>query len=68
MEFAPKAVPRGNVANKLNSPMPKLEIPIFEGEKPQWWIRRSERFFYHYRVAKENKVNMAAYLNDVVDA
>jgi len=23
-----------------NVPMPKLEIPLFDGKNPRWWIRR----------------------------
>ena len=49
--------------------MPRLQIPIFEGDKPRWWIRQCERFFHHYQVAENQKVNLAvAYLNDIADA
>ena len=34
MEFDLEAVQRGSVADQLNTPMPKLEIPVFEEEKP----------------------------------
>jgi len=33
--------------------MPRLEIPIFEGSKPTWRIRRCERFFQFYNVAED---------------
>ena len=50
-------------------PMPRLEIPMFDGMKSRWWIKRRERFFQFYRVLDEQKVNLAAgYLNDAVDS
>ena len=49
--------------------MLRLEIPMFERDKPWWWISRCEHFFYHYRIAEGSQVNMeAAYLNDVADS
>ena len=46
------------------TPMPSLEIQIFVGDKPRWWIRRCKSFFHYYHVAENQKVNLvAAYLN-----
>lgn len=46
-----------------------LEIPIFDGSKPRWWVRRCERFFELYRIGEEQRVTMAtAYLDDTADA
>ena len=57
------------LANHSHTPVPRLDISIFEGEKPRWWVCRCERFFELYRIGEDHKVVMAAtYLNDVVDA
>ncbi|XP_052209406.1 uncharacterized protein LOC127812896 [Diospyros lotus] len=57
------------LANHSHTPVLRLDIPIFEGEKLRWWVRRCERFFELYRIGEEQKVLMAAaYLNDVADA
>jgi len=49
--------------------MPRLEIPLFEGSKLSWWIRRCERFFQFYGVIENQRINIAtAYLNDTADA
>jgi len=50
-------------------PMLRLEIPLFNGSGPRWWIRRCERAFKWYGVEERQKVTIAsAYLNDVGDA
>ena len=36
--------------NQPNFPVPKLDIPLFDGENPRWWIRRCERMFTLYQV------------------
>lgn len=38
-------------------PMPRLEIPMFEGKKPRWWVRRCGRFFQFYRIPEDQKIN-----------
>ena len=69
MEPAVEATVRGGLGAVTNTPVPKMEILVFEGVKPRWWIRRCGRFFYHYRVVEENKVNMVvAYLNDIANS
>lgn len=51
-----------------HTPMSRLEIPAFDGDKPRWWIRQCERFFHYYWVVECQKVNLAvAYLNDMAD-
>ena len=37
----------GNVtsSNKIGFPMPKMEIPLFNGHNPRWWVRRCEGMF-----------------------
>lgn len=68
-EMEPDIQGRGFIPNHHHTPVPRLEIPIFEGDKPRWWIRRCERFFTCYQVVESQKVNLAAtYLNDMVDA
>jgi len=55
----------------LNShiPTPRLEIPLFDGSKPRWWIRRCERFFQLYHIPEVQRVAMAAaYLDDTADS
>ena len=49
--------------------MLRLEIPIFEGKKPRWWVRRCERLFQFYRIPENQKITLAAaYLNEVADS
>ena len=51
-----------------NFSIPKLELPVFDETKPQWWNRRCEKLFGIHQVAKEHKINLAvAYLNDIGD-
>lgn len=52
LELVPESSTRGAIANPYYTPMLRLDIPVFEGDKPRWWIRRCERFFYHYRVTE----------------
>ena len=48
--------------------MPKLDIPMFDGNAPRWWIRRCERAFEWYGVPKQQRVTLVAtYLNDAGD-
>ena len=55
--------------NQSCFPLPKMQIPLFDGISPRWWIRRCERFFQYYNVIECQKVNIAAaYLNDMTDA
>ena len=39
-------------SNPISSLMPKMEIPLFEGNNPQWWMRRCEKVFNLYNVAE----------------
>ena len=49
--------------------MPKLEIPLFDGKNPRWWIKRCQNFFQFYNIPKFQKINLAsAYLNDTANA
>ena len=49
--------------------MPHLEIPLFDGSKPRWWICRCERFFQLYNVPEVQRITMVAvYLNDAADS
>ena len=32
-------------SQQVGFPVPKLELPTFEGQKPCWWIRRCEKLF-----------------------
>ena len=58
----------GTGSHQTGLPMPKMEIPLFDGQNPRWWVRRCERFFQLYKVPEEQKVTMAAtYLNDTTD-
>ena len=61
---------QGNVtgSNQIGLPMPKMEIPLFDGHNPRWWVRRCERMFSLYNVAEQQNVTLAAaYLNDTGD-
>ncbi|XP_052203128.1 uncharacterized protein LOC127808594 [Diospyros lotus] len=50
-------------------PMPRMEIPVFEGIHPRWWLRKCERLFEWYNVPRMQRVGLAvAYFNEVVDA
>ena len=45
--------------------VPKLELPIFEGTKPRWWLRRCEKLFEIHQVPENQRVALAvAYLHD----
>ena len=47
------AVPvRGNYRTSTYTLAPRLEILVFEGLKPRWWIHRCERFFQFYNVVE----------------
>ena len=49
-------------------PILRLEIPLFEGSKPRWWIRRCERYFEFYSIPENQRIMLAsAYLNNVAD-
>ena len=48
--------------------MPRIEILVFEGANPRWWIRKCERLFEWYNVPTERRVALAAaYFDDMVD-
>ena len=50
-------------------PMPKLEISMFDGKNPRWWVKRCKKFFPFYNIEESQKVNLAStYLNDAADA
>ena len=50
-------------------PTPKLEIPMFDGTNPRWWVHRCERMFCFYGVLEQQRVTLAVtYLNDAGDA
>ena len=49
--------------------MPRMEIPVFEGTNPRWWIRKCERLFEWYNVPMGRRVALATtYFDDGVDA
>jgi len=49
-------------------PVPKLELPVFEGVKPQWWWRSCDKLFEIHRVEENQNVVLAAvYLHDAGD-
>ena len=49
--------------------MPQMEILVFKGTNPKWWISKCERLFEWYNVPKERRVALAAaYFNGMVDA
>ena len=49
--------------------MPKLEIPLFDGSNPKWWVRRCKWMFGWHNVPKERRVALVvACLNDAGDA
>jgi len=41
------------IHNQLGFPMPKMEILVFDGSNPQWWVRRCERMFEWYNIPRE---------------
>ena len=49
-------------ANRLqaNFLAPKLELSLFEGENPRWWIRCCERMFVFYQIQELQKVTEQA--------
>jgi len=54
---------------QLGFPMPQMEILVFEGANPRWWIRKCKRLFEWYNVPAERRVALAAaYFDDMVDA
>ena len=49
-------------------PVLKLELLVFKGQNPYWWIRMCKKLFSIHQVADDQKVTLAlAYLNDVGD-
>ena len=58
-----------NPYTNSHTAMPRLHIPLFDGSKPRWWIRRCEGFFQLCNVREVQRVTMAAaYLNDVANS
>ena len=54
--------------NHIGFPVPKLELPMFNRQKPRWWIKRCEKMFMIHQVAENQRVALAlAYLNDSRD-
>ena len=41
-------------------PVPKLELPMFEGTKHRWWVRRCEKLFEIHQVAERQRVWLAS--------
>ena len=33
-------------------PRPRMEIPVFEGPNPRWWLRKSEKLFNWYNIPR----------------
>ena len=47
---------------------PKLEIPMFDGVNPLWWVRRCERMFSFYqKLEQQGMTIIAPYLSNVGD-
>ena len=42
-----------------NWKMRKLDLPIFDGNNPDGWILRAERFFHFYRLSAEDQLEAA---------
>ena len=40
--------------------MPKLELPVFEGQKPQWWLSCCEKLFGIHQVVDNQRVALAS--------
>ena len=39
--------------------MKKLDLPVFEGQNPDGWILRAERYFSFYRLGEDEKLEAA---------
>lgn len=37
----------------------KLDMPLFDGNNPDGWILRAERYFQFYRLTEEDKIEAA---------
>lgn len=49
-------------------PMLRMEIPVFEGDNPRWWVRKCKRMFEWYGILEGRWVSLAvAYFDDVVN-
>lgn len=47
-------------------PILKLDLPMFEGQNPRWWIRRCEKLLILYQIPEHQEITLAStYLNDV---
>lgn len=49
----------GNISNGGNWRYRKLDLPVFEGNNPDGWILRAERYFSFYRLNEEEKLEAA---------
>ena len=57
----------GNI-HQPRFPMPRVEIPTFDGVNPRWWLRKCERMFDWYNILEGQRVSLAsAYFNEVID-
>nr|XP_027090423.1 uncharacterized protein LOC113711457 [Coffea arabica] len=46
----------------------KLELPVFKGEQPREWIRKTQKYFQLHRIPKEQWLGLAEfYLEDKAD-
>ena len=48
-----------NPVNNANWRFKRLDMPSFNGENPDGWILRAERFFKFYRLSEEDKLEAA---------
>ena len=49
-------------------PLPKRELPSFEGNKPKVWLRKCEKYFNKYKTAdNQNVEGVALYLNGLAE-
>ena len=54
---------------QLGFSMPRMEIPVFKGDNPRWWVRKCERMFEWYDIPEGRRVALAtAYFDNVADA
>ena len=46
-----------------------MEILVFKGDNPYWWVRKCEGMFEWYDISEGRRVSLAAaYFDNVVDA
>jgi len=46
--------------NHQGFPLLKLDIPMFDGVSPRWWVKRCERMFQWYGIPDQQRLALAA--------